>query len=135
MQTHLGINPSSPTFLPQYAFGKRRLYSCLSKFPDTEVPGDLFALNRADIMGSGRPRHEQVRLVEEFESLVEHFMTEAPPLSRYDLAVSGFDLMRLGIPPNDQLGRIQNALLQEVLDEPRRNNRDYLLSRAIELMK
>ena len=86
-------------------------------------------------MGSGRPRHEQVRLVDEFQSLVEHVMTEAPPLSRHDLAVSGFDLMRLGIPPSDQLGRIQNQFLQEVLDETRRNNRDYLLSRARELMK
>jgi tRNA nucleotidyltransferase (CCA-adding enzyme) len=98
------------------------------------VLGDLFALNRADIVGSCRPRHEQVRLVEEFESPVEHVMTEAPPLSRHDLAVSGYDLMRIGIPPSEQLGKIQNALLQEVLDNPRRNNRDYLLSKARELM-
>jgi hypothetical protein len=98
------VNTSSPTFLPQYAFGKRRLESCLSKFPDTEVPGVLFALNRADISGSGRPRHEQVRLVEEFESLVEHVMTESPPLTRHDLAVSGHDLMKLGIRPGPLLG-------------------------------
>jgi hypothetical protein len=60
----------------------------LVKFPNTEVLGDLFALNRADIVGSGRPRHEHVQLVDEFESLVEHVMTESPPLTRHDLAVS-----------------------------------------------
>jgi len=45
-----------------------------------------------------------------------------------------FGTEKLGVPPSDRLGKIQNALLQEVLDDPRRNNRDYLLSRARELM-
>ena len=104
----------------------------LAKFPNTEALGDLFALNRADIAGSGRPRHEQIRLVDEFESLVEHVMTEAPPLNRHDWP--SHDLMRIGIPPSEQLGKIQNQLMQEVLDDPRRNSKDYLLSRARELM-
>jgi hypothetical protein len=43
--------------------------------------------------------------------------------------------MKLEIPPTEQLGRIQNQLLQEVLDDPRRNNKGYLLDRARVLMR
>jgi hypothetical protein len=57
------------------------------------------------------------------EELARHI-----PLSLKDLAVNGHDLQHLGIPPGPQMGRILQALLQRVLDEPACNTRAYLLS-------
>lgn len=48
----------------------------------------------------------------------------------HDLAVDGEDLRALGIAPGPALGKILEALLTEVLDEPALNTRERLLSRA-----
>ncbi len=53
--------------------------------------------------------------------------------TRSQLAVTGDDLRTAGIPPGPDLGRILGALMEEVLDEPARNQRDRLLVRALEL--
>jgi tRNA nucleotidyltransferase/poly(A) polymerase len=50
------------------------------------------------------------------------------PLRLKDLAVNGRDLQRLGIPSGPHMGRILQALLQRVLDDPACNTRAYLVS-------
>jgi len=55
------------------------------------------------------------------------------PLSVQDLAVKGEDLKAAGVEAGPRLGQILKALLAEVLDDPDRNRRDYLLSRAASL--
>ena len=55
-------------------------------------------------------------------------------LSLKELAVGGNDLMNLGIKPGPGIGVILNKLLlDEVLQEPSRNNREYLLDKAKQL--
>ena len=51
-------------------------------------------------------------------------------VNRAGLAVSGRDLAEAGVAPGPAMGRILDALLDEVLDDPGRNTRDYLLTRA-----
>jgi tRNA nucleotidyltransferase (CCA-adding enzyme) len=46
------------------------------------------------------------------------------------LAVDGDDLRRAGIPPGPGLGRILQALLTSVIDDPSRNTTDWLLHEA-----
>jgi tRNA nucleotidyltransferase (CCA-adding enzyme) len=48
------------------------------------------------------------------------------------LAVDGADLIALGFREGPDLGRVLRALLDEVIEEPARNDRDALLSRARE---
>ncbi|MBX3132811.1 MAG: hypothetical protein KF689_05430 [Gemmatimonadaceae bacterium] len=55
------------------------------------------------------------------------------PLSIADLAVDGEDLQSAGIPPGKPLGDALKALLEWVLQDPSRNQRDELLARAREL--
>jgi tRNA nucleotidyltransferase (CCA-adding enzyme) len=52
------------------------------------------------------------------------------PLNLQDLAVDGNDLMAAGVRPGPDVGDTLRRLLGEVLDDPRRNTRDYLLSRV-----
>ena len=47
-----------------------------------------------------------------------------------DLAVSGRDLIELGFEEGPELGRVLHALLEAVIDNPSRNDRETLLARA-----
>jgi tRNA nucleotidyltransferase (CCA-adding enzyme) len=52
------------------------------------------------------------------------------PLTLPDLAVNGNDLIAAGVRPGPELGETLTRLLGEVLEDPRRNTRQYLLSRV-----
>jgi hypothetical protein len=51
------------------------------------------------------------------------------------LAVDGDDLRRAGIPPGPALGKILQALLAAVIDDPTRNAADWLLQEAQRLQR
>jgi tRNA nucleotidyltransferase (CCA-adding enzyme) len=57
----------------------------------------------------------------------------APPLAVGDLALDGRGLIALGLRPGPGFGRILEALLEWVLEDPERNRRALLEARAIEL--
>ena len=47
-----------------------------------------------------------------------------------DLAVTGDDLLAAGVRPGPEVGETLQRLLAEVLEDPKRNTRDGLLSRV-----
>ena len=49
-----------------------------------------------------------------------------------DLAVDGADLLALGYREGPQLGAVLSDLLDEVVDDPSRNRKEWLLERARE---
>src|SRR5712691_366847 len=53
-----------------------------------------------------------------------------PPLGLKDLAVKGDDLIAAGVRPGPDVGEALARLLEEVLEDPSRNTKDYLLSRV-----
>jgi len=53
-----------------------------------------------------------------------------PPLGLKDLAVKGDDLIAAGVRPGPDVGEALTRLLDEVLEDPTRNTREYLLSRV-----
>jgi tRNA nucleotidyltransferase (CCA-adding enzyme) len=55
------------------------------------------------------------------------------PLDLGSLAVDGDDLRRIGIPSGPGLGKILQALLAAVIDDPARNVTDWLLQQALRL--
>ena len=52
------------------------------------------------------------------------------PLTLKDLAVKGDDLIAAGVRPGPDVGEMLGRLLEEVLEDPARNTREYLLSRV-----
>lgn len=94
---------------------------------------DLFALRAADTMGNGLRRRLAPELAE-LRARVDREIDKQSAISVKDLRVRGDDLMEaLGIGPGPRVGALLHLLLQEVLDEPERNERDSLLRRAAEL--
>lgn len=55
------------------------------------------------------------------------------PVDLGSLAVDGDDLRRIGIPSGPGLGKILQALLAAVIDDPARNVTDWLLQQALQL--
>jgi putative nucleotidyltransferase with HDIG domain len=87
---------------------------------------DLFALRRADNVGSGVPA--DAHGLDELGSRVEAELAASVVLDRSRLAVHGDDLMtELRIPAGPTLGRILDELLERVIAEPKLNDRATLL--------
>ena len=76
---------------------------------------------------------EFLQYVSNLKSLCEKVAASGVCVSLKQLAVKGGDLIAVGISPGPAMGEILHQLLLEVLDEPERNRKDYLLARAKEL--
>ncbi len=96
-----------------------------------ETIPDLVALRLADMAGNGRKGGDRTPL-ENLLQRVDDVMTRDAALTVKDLAVTGHDLMELGLTPGPGMGRILRALLERVLDDPSLNAHDSLIDIARE---
>ena len=92
--------------------------------------GELIQLRIADRKGSGVPKAKPYRL-RHFEYIVAKVLRH--PISVEMLKVDGHDIMKiLKIESGPRIGFLLNALLSEVLDNPKKNNRGFLKTRIEE---
>jgi tRNA nucleotidyltransferase (CCA-adding enzyme) len=91
---------------------------------------DLVAHKEADLRAKNVDDAELERTLR-LRALLEQ--QAANPHRLADLAVDGTDLLALGYSEGPRLGAVLVELLDEVVDEPSRNRRDWLLERAKEL--
>ena len=95
----------------------------------TEAIEDLVKVRMCDRIGSGVPKAVPYRL-RHFQFRVEKVLREHEAVKVTMLQVRGDDVMKiLGIAPGPKVGHVLNALLEEVLDDPVKNTREYLESR------
>ncbi len=91
---------------------------------------DLFVVKRADILAqSDYLKREKLEYVDDYEAMYEQVMASSACLSLKDLAVKGADLIEAGVEPGPELGRILNAMLDDVVGEPSLNEKEILLAR------
>lgn len=94
---------------------------------------ELLELRQAERKGSGVPKAEPYKL-RHLKYMIEKVSRD--PLTVSMLKVDGSDVMQiLGIEPGPKVGYILSALLEEVIDEPERNTREYLVGRMKKLDK
>jgi tRNA nucleotidyltransferase/poly(A) polymerase len=87
---------------------------------------DLFALRRADTAASAGPEIRDAAAAE-LEARVAR-LQDTTVLSVTGLAIDGNDLIReLDVEPGPEVGRLLDALLQAVIEEPTLNEREALL--------
>ena len=88
----------------------------------------LFAVKRADIAGqSAYLREEKLKKLAYIQELYDGICRRQECMSLKDLAVTGRDLIALGMTPGREIGTLLDRLLEIVLEEPERNTRDELL--------
>lgn len=91
---------------------------------------ELLNLRICDRVGTGRPKEQPFRL-RKYMSMVDEAMRD--PISVSMLKIDGTRLIELGEAPGPRIGWILHALLEEVLDDPKKNTSEYLESRAKQL--
>lgn len=101
---------------------------------------ELFPLflqvKRADVMGqSPSVQEKKLAYLEQIRQIYGEVLERGDCLSLRMLAVTGNDLIRDGMRPGKELGLILNQLLDEVLADPEKNQRDSLLERSRILRK
>jgi putative nucleotidyltransferase with HDIG domain len=93
---------------------------------------ELLNLRVCDRIGTGRPKEHPFRL-RKYMSMVDEAMRD--PISVGMLKIDGKRLIELGVSPGPRMGWILHALLEEVLDDPKKNTGENLEARATELSK
>lgn len=101
-----------------------------------KIGADLFPslllVSRADILAqSSYMRKEKLENLKAWEDCYQEIRKAGECISLRDLAINGKDLIDAGIRPGKELGSILESLLLEVLENPEKNKRDYLLSKAL----
>lgn len=97
---------------------------------------DLFDLWRADTLAKGTDPSEALARGERLRQRIDRVLSERPALSVRDLAIDGNDLRReLRLPEGPAVGRLLDRLLDDVIADPSRNEREALLARARELVR
>jgi poly(A) polymerase/tRNA nucleotidyltransferase (CCA-adding enzyme) len=99
----------------------------------TENMEDLVRLRICDRMGMGVPKALPYRL-RHFQFRVEKILREEETPTPKILKINGDDVMGiLKIPPGPKIGHILEVLLQEVIDNPAKNEKETLTRRIEEL--
>lgn len=97
---------------------------------------DLFPLylkvQRADILAQN-PKTQEPKLeaLQEVGRIYEKILKEKDCITLKQLAVSGRDLMEAGFSPGPKLGEILQELLERVLEDPEKNQKEWLLQEAV----
>jgi len=94
---------------------------------------DLLNIRICDRIGTGRPKEQPFRF-RKYKSMVDQALRD--PISVGMLKTDGSRLMeKFHVKPGPSIGHVLNALLEEVLEDPKRNREEYLDPRTEELLK
>ncbi len=94
---------------------------------------DLLNLRICDRVGTGRPKEQPFRF-RKYKAMVDEALRD--PISVKLLKINGDRIMEItGEKPGKKLGYLLHALLEEVLENPGKNDKEYLETRVFELLK
>lgn len=97
----------------------------------TDLMDSLFLLQRADILGQNPDTwEEKIRRLSEAEKTYQEIKEAGQCLHLKDLKINGKDLIQAGFQPGKGLGEVLDYLLNLVLKEPEKNEKEVLLELA-----
>ena len=113
---------------------KKRVKRLLQKLSDADILR-LLEIKRCDRLAHAPDFRELPPDLALIPSVMEEIRAEDACLSLRTLAISGDDLMALGVPKGKQIGELLHALLDEVIEERLPNEKNALLQAAKERIK
>ncbi len=90
----------------------------------------LLEVKRADTLAHSPKSAYRLIEFDHFEELLDRVLQEKMCFSYDDLAISGKDLIRIGMRPGVAIGQVKKQLLDEVIDGKLQNEKEVLLARA-----
>ena len=116
----------------QFSVNENQTDSALRRFIrniGVENIENMMDLRVGDRLGGGLQQPESWRL-KLFRQRLKEVLKK--PFTVADLKVNGHDVMKiLGIPPGPKVGEVLNKLFEEVLEDSKKNDREYLLERIL----
>ena len=91
---------------------------------------DLFLLRIADATSNPKSVFDP-KEIEALQKRISEVRKKDMVLKVSDLAVNGDDLSSIGINKNWKMGKVLSGLLDDVIEDPKRNTKEYLLNRAL----
>ena len=111
----------------------RNVRRLASRIGSEHMPG-LITLKKADVMAqSDFEREKKLSDIDDMEKCYIMSVNNQEPLTVKDLKIDGRDLKQEGIEQGPKIGNILKSLLSEVVDDPNKNTRSFLLARARKL--
>lgn len=96
----------------------------------------MFAVYRADISAqSDYKREEKLQKLSYIEGLYEEVCRQGDAVNLKDLAITGADLIALGMKPGREIGAVLQELLDIVLEDPTLNTPEQLLEISKKIVK
>lgn len=111
--------------------GLRRYLSRLGE----EALRDLIALRRADALATGTADKEALEAgLKETEGMLDRLLVQEGRFTLADLAVNGNDLLAMGVPRGQTIGKLLNRLYDAVIEGICQNQREDLVKYAQKLI-
>lgn len=96
-----------------------------------ETVSNLFSVKIGDALGQRLfPDLNKTKRLRDLRHRYDEILHSAPVFSVKDLAISGDDLIALGMQPGPSMGKLLHQMLQEIMDEKLENTRCALLQYA-----
>lgn len=95
----------------------------------------LLLVKEADVSAqSDYHREEKLSILKELWRLYDEIIEKEECITLKDLKITGKDIIGLGMSPGPGIGKILQSLLEDVLDNPEKNDRDILIEEAKKLI-
>ena len=94
----------------------------------TDCFAQVLEIKHADTLAqSDYLREQKLTLLSQISDIYKEIMEQNQCVSLKTLKISGNDLIALGVPKGKQIGELLQLLLEDVLQTPEHNDRDYLM--------
>lgn len=89
----------------------------------------LLFLQYADVLAQSEYNQEdKLARLDKAKEMIQEVFAKKQAITLKDLAINGNDLIQAGVTPGKEIGAILQGLLDQVLEEPSRNDREFLLN-------
>ncbi len=111
--------------------GLKYMRRAMARIGEEAFP-ELFEVQEADISAqSNYKRDTKLANLEANRKDYEEICAKSQCVSKATLAVSGKDLIACGMKPGKEIGAVLDAMLQEVIESPEHNEKEYLLKKFL----
>ena len=111
--------------------GLKYMRRAIARIGEDAFP-DIFEVQEADISAqSNYKRDTKLANLEANRKDYEEICAKNQCVSKATLAVTGKDLIACGMKPGKEIGAVLDAMLQEVIESPEHNEKEYLLKKFL----
>ncbi len=111
---------------------KKYVRRLMNKVGEELFPKFLQVAGADTLAQSDYRRLEKLLALDRAAILYEEIIKDKECFNLKDLAVTGKDLIQAGMKPGKEIGEMLGRMLEDVLDEPEHNLKEYLLKRYLE---